>query len=109
MIVLYINWLVRKGFAGFALFPFIVFKDKASNNYKTLNHENIHIRQQLEMFVIPFFIWYFVEYIIRRIQFGSWKAAYYNISFESEAFANDDDLEYLKKRKYYSWIKYLKT
>lgn len=31
-----------------------------------------------------------------------------NISFEREAYTNDNNLEYLKDRKYFAWIKYLR-
>jgi hypothetical protein len=51
------------------------------------------------MLVIPFYIWYLIA-IFRK--------GYYGISFEREAHLNDSDLEYLKNRKPYSFIKYLK-
>jgi len=34
--------------------------------------------------------------------------AYRNISFEREAYDNDDNLNYIKERKHYSWLKYIK-
>jgi len=34
-------------------------------------------------------------------------SAYLSISFEMEAYTNQDDFNYLKTRKPYSWIKYL--
>ena len=35
------------------------------------------------------------------------KLAYKNISFEREAYQNQNDLDYLSNRKHYSWIKYV--
>ncbi len=92
------------GFAkAMALFPFII---TSTLNEKTLNHERIHLRQQLEMLVIPFYLWYGIEYLVRL--FGkSGYVAYKSISFEKECFANEKDLDYLKKRKPYSFLKYL--
>jgi hypothetical protein len=73
-----------------------------------LNHERIHIRQQLEMLVFPFFIWYFLEFFIRLILYRNWKKAYYNISFEKEAYLNDNNADYLVNRKLYDFFKFLK-
>ena len=35
--------------------------------------------------------------------------AYKDISFEEEAHANDDNLDYINNRKIFSWCKYLKS
>jgi hypothetical protein len=94
----------KLGFAkAIALFPFIFTETVAE---KTLNHERIHLRQQLELLVIPFYLWYGIEYVVRL--FGkSGYVAYKNIGFERECFSNDKDMNYLKKRKPYSFLKYL--
>lgn len=106
------------------LFPFILINkwlyDKPINKTSLdviINHEKIHIRQQLEMLVIPFYIWYGIEYLIRFFQYRKklkfmpnnriWNKAYQNISFEREAYKHERDLNYLKERKLFSWFKYL--
>ena len=101
---------LSRGFAtGMAIFPFILVKNKeASLNPRLLNHECIHLKQQLEMLIIPFYIWYGLEYLVRRIQFKGHYAAYRHISFEREAYSNDQNLNYLKGRKFWSFLKYLK-
>lgn len=72
-----------------------------------INHERIHTAQQRELLFIPFYIVYLIEWCIRRFQYNSWKQAYYNISFEREAYKHGDDLIYLKNRKHFSWITFL--
>ena len=72
-----------------------------------VNHERIHTAQQRELLFIPFYIVYLIEWCIRRLQFNSWKVAYYNISFEREAYKYGNDLTYLMNRKHYSWINFL--
>ena len=74
-----------------------------------INHERIHTAQQRELLFVPFYILYGLEWIFRIIQYRNKKKAYFNISFEREAYANGDDLTYLSNRKLYSWIKYLKN
>jgi hypothetical protein len=65
------------------------------------------LRQQLELLVIPFFIWYFIEYLFRLIQYKKADLAYRNISFEREAYANEKDLEYLKNRPLFKSLDFL--
>jgi len=109
MLIIVSKYLIPKGFSGFTIFPFIFLKKKEDKwNRVLLNHERIHIRQQLEMLVFPFFIWYFLEFFIRLILYRNWKKAYYNISFEKEAYLNDNNADYLVNRKLYDFFKFLK-
>lgn len=91
---------------GITLWPFVI--TRSNVNWVTLNHECIHIKQQIELLIIPFYIWYFSEWIWGLFKYRSGIKAYLNISFEREAYANDCDQYYLKSRKPYSFLKYLK-
>lgn len=97
-----------------------------------INHENIHSKQMLEVSIVSAFIilcligifnisawWlllaipsyyiiYCIEYLCIRLLHTKQSCAYHDISFEEEAHNNDSNLDYLKSRKYFSWIKYLK-
>ena len=109
MILLIIPQLLRKGFNGITIFPFIVLKNKSLKQNKTLiNHERIHLRQQLELLVLPFYVWYLIEYTIRLIQYKNRFLAYKNISFEREAYANETNLEYLKTRRFWVFLRYIR-
>jgi hypothetical protein len=108
MIVLVFKYLLPKGYRGISLFPFIIFSDNNSkNNLVLLNHEKIHIRQQLELLVVPFYIWYGIEFLVRYFQYKNWNLAYRNISFEREAYAKEKDLNYLKKRSFWKFYNFL--
>lgn len=94
--------------SGITLFPFIFVQRKEDSKNKILiNHETIHIRQQLELLIVPFYIWYLSEYYLKYLKYRNPQLAYRNISFEREAYANDQNLDYLKKRKFWSFIYYL--
>ncbi len=102
------KYLIGRHFVGIALWPFIVVKDSfLKEDEAFINHERIHIRQQAELLVLPFYIFYLTEYIIRLFQYRNSQAAYRNISFEREAYHNEEDLHYLQTRKPWSFIKYL--
>lgn len=108
MFIVVFSRLFAKNFRGLAVYPFIFLKDKQlKENQKIINHESIHLRQQIEMLWIFFFIWYGIEFLIRWIQFKSPNVAYFNISFEKEAYANEINLEFLKQRKFWNFTKYL--
>lgn len=97
---------------GITLWPWVILRERyRDNSYYfekgkvTVNHETIHIKQQQEMLVIPFYLWYGIEFLVKLFVYGN--DAYRNLSFEREAYTHEEDMEYLKNRKFYSWIKYL--
>lgn len=75
---------------------------------RTIIHENIHLKQQKEMFIVFFYLWYGIEWLVRLIQYKDSHEAYRNISFEREAYNNEYDDEYLSIRNFYEWIHYLR-
>ena len=99
------RYLVPNGYLGLTIFPFVFLKNKKlKEDAKLINHESIHLKQQLELLILPFYVWYIIEWFIRLFFKGN---AYRNISFEKEAYENESNLEYLKTRKWYSFLKYL--
>lgn len=95
----FFDWVLRgNGAIAIAFWPFIFVKDKKYINDVLINHERIHLRQQLELGVIPFYIWYLIAY---------YRVGYWNVSFEKEAYANEKDLTYLKKRSIFAFRRYL--
>ena len=83
---------------GLAIFPFIFVANRNQNNFSVLiNHEKIHFRQQIELLFIGFILWYYI---------ALFRKGYRNISFEKEAYDNQENLEYLKTRKIFSFFKY---
>ncbi len=108
--ILITKFFIPKKFIGLTIWPFILLKNKELRVNKVLiNHETIHLKQQLELLVIPFFIWYFLEYLFRLVQYRNSFTAYKNISFERESYANEHNIDYLKSRKLYSFLNYIKT
>lgn len=102
------SFLVPRGFAAITLFPFIILRsDTYKNDKKLILHERIHLAQQKELLVIPFFLMYSTEFLVRLVFYRSRKKAYRNISFEREAYANETNPQYLHTRKPYSFLKYL--
>jgi len=108
MILIVFNYFLPKGYKGLTLFPFVFLADAADkNDVVFLNHERIHLRQQLELLILPFYVWYFVEYLIRLLVLKDRKKAYYAISFEREAYENEKDLNYLKGRFFWRFLKFV--
>lgn len=92
---------------GMALFPFILVR-QPNPGPVLVNHERIHLRQQAELGILPFYVWYGLEYLIRRLQYRNHYLAYCNISFEREAFANEANLTYLRTRPFWRFRHYLR-
>ena len=115
------------GYKAINLFGVLFVKNNAKIDEVTINHESIHSAQIAEVMIasVPFalllwlftnvwlglllviasyYLWYVIEWLI-RLPKGN---AYKNISFEREAYANQDDLSYLKNRKRFDFAKYIK-
>ncbi|WP_159021655.1 hypothetical protein [Formosa sp. L2A11] len=106
--ILISKYITPKGFQGITLYPFVILRDSNLKSDRVLvNHERIHLKQQLELLVLPFYIWYVVEFLIRFIKHRDWHLAYRSISFEREAYTNEKDLNYLELRSWFSFLKYL--
>jgi len=87
------------------IFPFIICKNAAdAADPIVINHERIHLKQQLELLILPFYLWYGIEFLIRLLYMRNRKKAYRAISFEKEAYTHESDLTYLKTRRCYSFL-----
>ncbi len=108
MFVIVSRYLIPKGFRGITLFPFIIVSENnLKQNPVMINHEKIHIRQQMELLILPFFIWYGIEFLMKWFLCKDKNVAYRTISFEKEAYENEKDLNYLKKRSFWKFLNYL--
>lgn len=131
MKIIYNDIIPFKGMLAITIWPFVFVRNGTRIlNEVDINHESIHGRQQIEVlitslliigilvlfahispwwfFLAPliYFCWYGIEYFIKRYILGD-KKAYRNLSMEKEAYGEEKNLEYLKTRKLFAWLKYL--
>ncbi|WP_324721581.1 hypothetical protein [Salinimicrobium sp. HB62] len=108
MFVVVNKFLLAKHFDGVVLWPFIVVKRaELKEDAVFMNHERIHLKQQVELLLIFFFVWYFFEYFIRLLKYGDSYKAYNRICFEREAYANERNLGYRERRPFWNFLNYL--
>lgn len=134
MLVIKNKFIPFRNYTLMNVFGIILFSKLDNIPLVDLNHEKIHSRQILECAIVTslillifillfniscwwfiaslssFYIWYGLEYLIIRIfsNKDSQSNRYHEVSFEEEAHNNDTNLNYLKTRKPFSWIKYIK-
>lgn len=94
MKIIYNKIIPFKKYKVITLWPFMFARDPL--NEIDINHEKIHGKQQLELLIIFFYLIYIIEWIFK---------GYRNISFEREAYINERNLDYLKSRKHFAWLK----
>lgn len=101
-----------KGFLAMNLFGIIFARREAWNRCdderkkNCIRHESIHTKQIIECGFIFFYIIYLFEWLFRLLITWDSDKAYRTISFESEAFKHENDLDYLEHRKPYAmWRK----
>ena len=96
------NIIPFAGHKAINLFGILFVRGNARIDDRTIRHETIHTAQMKEMLYVGFYIWYVTEWIIRLLMKGN---AYRNISFEREAYANEEHIDYLESRKRFAWLK----
>lgn len=90
---------------GMAIFPFILLKKESYKKDKQiLNHEKIHLRQQLELLIFPFYFLYLLNYLINLLRYKKHDLAYRKIRFEQEAYRYENDLNYLESGNWFGWL-----
>ncbi|MBK6731377.1 MAG: hypothetical protein IPG60_10595 [Bacteroidetes bacterium] len=93
--------------SGMTLFPFVLMKHKGLiTDAAFVNHERIHLRQQAELLILPFYLLYLLFYFFNLIKYKNHHKAYRNIIFEREAYSEENNLKYLNQRKWWSWVNY---
>ncbi len=91
-------------------FPIIGFKDESFETQRIINHEQIHFRQQIELLFVGEIIFrlierFYLQVILSKSSLDSYKLC----SFEQEAYLNQDDPHYLKNRRLFSFVKYIRN
>ena len=96
-----------RGFSYVNLFGVLFTRRDKPISDVSLNHEQIHTEQMKEMLYVLFYMWYVVEWFVRLIILRDSHKAYRAISFEQEAYANQENLTYSEGRKRYRWLTYV--
>ena len=108
MIIIKNHIIPFKGYLAMCVFPFIfVRKDARNLTVKGINHEKILGRQQKELLLVGFYLWYGIEWLVKLCYYRNRITAYKNISFEREAYAKQSNITYLDERKPYAFMKYV--
>lgn len=105
MKIIYNKLIPFKGFSAINLFGVLFAREGVHITCTTISHERIHTEQMKELGYIFFYLLYLLEWLVKLPFYG--KKSYRNISFEREAYANEEELFYMRNRKKYSFLNYL--
>ena len=94
-------------YTGLSFFIFIWISRLDKDEVKLYRHEKIHFWQQVEMLFIFHWLFYGVFYLLGRAKGHCHYIAYRYNPFELEAFSNEAQVDYLKKRRPFAWISYV--
>lgn len=100
------RFIVPKSYDGITLYPFIFLRSEDMRRDEVLlNHEKIHLKQQLELFIVFFYLWYILSFLWNLLKTKNVKKAYSLICFEQEAYKYESDFNYIKSRPRYAFMK----
>lgn len=94
------RWIPFNGFKAFNFFGVLIARKGTKISEQTIRHEEIHTAQMKEMWYVFFYLYYFLEWIVRGFN-------YRMISFEQEAYDHEWTFGYLQERESFAWRKYL--
>lgn len=99
------RFLPLRGYVAINLLGVLFVRPGEFLSQELITHERIHTAQMLEWAIVPFYLLYVAEWVVRLFMRGN---AYRNISFEREAYANQGNPDYLKQRRLYASLRYLR-
>lgn len=100
--------LIKQDAIAIALWPFIIVRHPMFKyDVRIINHERIHLRQQLEMAILFFYVWYVLEFLYHYSKLRHIDKAYFAISFEREAYYYENDYAYLSQRRFWNFWNFL--
>lgn len=106
MKVIYNSLIPFRGFAAINLFGHVFARwEYEPVSDRTIRHEAIHTAQMRETGYVGFYLLYLIEWLYRWARLKDAHAAYRAIRFEREAYAHQDELDYLTHRRPYAWCK----
>ena len=119
MIIIRTKILPCGTFVAMTVGPFIFVKSEEVDG-RTLRHEGIHWEQYKETGIIGFLLLYVLDYVWEALRCildhrrgtradGRYRSLrdriYRCVMFEREAYAHDDEEDYIKNRRHYAWLK----
>jgi hypothetical protein len=106
--ILVIPFIFPSTFNALAIWPFIILRERdLRGDQVLLHHERIHLKQQMELLWIFFFLLYFAEFLAKVIIYREFKRAYRNISFEREAYHQERNPDYARNKPFWSFVRYI--
>ena len=106
MKVFYNSLIPFRGFTAINLFGCVFARREFEPvSDRILRHEAIHTAQMREMGYVGFYLLYLAEWLWRWARLKDATAAYRAIRFEREAYAHQDELDYLAYRRPFAWTR----
>ena len=96
-----------RGFHAITIFP-VIFYNGGRLSEQDIRHETIHLWQQATLFVIPFYLLYFLFWIVNLARYRNSHTAYRNIPFERSAYSLEKEKKIKPLKKAFDWTHHLK-
>ena len=96
-----------QGFHAITIFP-VIFYNEGQMSETDIRHETIHLWQQATLLVIPFYLLYFLFWIVNLAKYHDSYTAYRNIPFERSAYSLEKEKGIKPLKKAFDWTHHLR-
>jgi len=101
-IPVWLSYLAPISIAAITLGFIVISKNEMDET--TRRHETIHFQQYVDTLFIGFVLIYIFNWLWNLMRYGNGAVAYRMLLAEQEAYANEDDEDYLMNRKRWRWL-----
>ncbi len=96
-----------RGYNAITLFPVVFYKGEPLSE-RERSHETVHLWQQLTLLIVPFYLLYFLFWLVAILRYRNWQRAYRAIPFERSAYRLESRTDLRWSAKTFDWLRCLK-
>lgn len=93
-----------RGYNAITLFPFVFYKGEPLSDRECC-HETVHLWQQFTLLIVPFYLLYFLFWLVALLRYRNWQRAYRAIPFERSAYRLESRKDLRPLTMAFDWLR----
>lgn len=97
-----------RAYHAITIFPIVFYNGEQLKEHE-IRHETVHIWQQLALLIVPFYMLYFIFWLLGLARYRNQNQAYRSIPFEQSAYELEKKTDCKPLTQAFNWLKCLKN